>query len=72
MMDNDTAGIVRLVGLLGVFISCFLWGFAEQVGRRRVLVSVGACAAVLSALIYSVGVMATAESGWQRYLPSFP
>ena len=72
MIDDNTAGIMRLAGLLGLVISLSLWGLAEYAGRRKVLVPLGACAALLSALIYFLGVMAAADSGWQRYLPRFP
>lgn len=72
MMDNDTAGIMRLVGLLGSVIGLAVWALAERSGRRAVLVSLGAGVALLSALIYFLGVMAAADSGAHRFLPRFP
>ena len=72
MMDNDTAGIVRLVGLLGLVISFSVWALAEHSGRGKVLVSFAAGTALLSALIYFLGVMAAADSGAHRFLPRFP
>ena len=71
-MDNDTAGIARLVGLIGLVISSAVWALAERSGRRTVLVSLVACVALLSALIYFLGVMAAADSGAHRFLPRFP
>jgi hypothetical protein len=72
MMDNDSAGIVRLVGLVGLGISFSAWAFAECSGHRKALVSLGAGAALISALIYFLGVMAAADSGAHRFLPRLP
>ena len=72
MIGNDAAGIVRLVGLFGLFISLLVWALAERSRRPRVLASLGAGAALLSALIYFLGVMAAADSGAHRFLPRFP
>ncbi len=72
MMDNDSADMVRLVGLVGLVISFSTLAFAERSGHRKVLVSLGAGAALISALIYFVGVMAAADSGAHRFLPRFP
>ncbi len=72
MMDKDTAGIVRLMGLVGLVISISVWALAERSGRRKVLVSLGAGAALIFALIYALGVMAAADSGAHRFLPRFP
>ncbi len=72
MMDNDTAGIVRLVGLIGLAASILVWALAERSGRRNVFVSLAAGAALLSALMYFLGVMAAADSGAHRFLPRCP
>lgn len=71
-MDNDTTGIVRLVGLFGLVISLSVWGLAERSERRKVIVSLAAAAALISALVYFLGVMAGADSGAHRFLPRFP
>ncbi len=71
-MANDTAAIMRLVGLFGMLLSLSLWAIAERSAHRRVFVSVGATAAIVSALIYFLGVMAAADSGAHRFLPRFP
>jgi hypothetical protein len=72
MMDNETTGIVRLVGLFGLVISISVWALAERSGRRKALVSLGAGAALISALTYFLGVMAAADSGAHRFVPRFP
>lgn len=71
-MGNGAAGIVRLVGLLGLLISISAWALVERSGRRKVLVSLAAGAALISTLIYFLGVMAAADSGAHRFLPRFP
>ena len=72
MFDHETAGTIRLVGLLGLGICICVWAWAERSGRRKVLVSLSAGAALFSALIYLLGVMAAADSGASRFLPRFP
>jgi hypothetical protein len=72
MIDNGTAGILRLIGLLGLGVSICGWALAERSGRRKMLVSLSAGVALLSALIYFIGVMAAADSGASRLLPRFP
>jgi hypothetical protein len=72
MMDNDTTGIVRLVGLFGLAASILVWALAERLERRKVFVTLAAGAAILSALVYFLGVMAAADSGAHRFLPRFP
>jgi hypothetical protein len=72
MIDHETAGIVRLVGLLGLSLSVCVWAWAERLGRRKMLISLSAGAALLSALIYFLGVMAAADLGASRFLPRFP
>ncbi len=72
MIDHDTAGIVRLIGLSGLAISVSAWAVAERLGRRGLPVSLSAGAALLSGLLYFVGVMAAADSGASRFLPRFP
>ena len=75
MIDHETAGLVRLVGLLGLGISVCVWALAERSersGRRKMLVSLSAGAALLSAVIYLLGVMAAGDSGASRLLPRFP
>ncbi len=72
MIDHETAGLVRLIGLLGLAISVSAWALAERSGRRHVLVSFSAAAALLSALLYFLGVMAAGDSGASRFLPRFP
>ena len=72
MIDQETAGIVRLMGLFGLAISVSVWALAERSGRWKVLVPLGAGAALISALIYFLGVMAASDSGAQRILPRFP
>ncbi len=64
----DNTGIVRVVGLFGLLISISVWALAERSGRRM-LVPLAACAALVSALIYFLGVMAAADSGVHRFLP---
>jgi len=72
MIDQGTAGIVRFIGLVTLGISVFVWAFAERSGHRRMLVSLSAGAALLSALLYFIGVMAASNSGASRFLPRFP
>ena len=72
MIDHQTAGILRLVGLVGLGISFTVWALAERSGRRQMLVSLSAGAALLSGLIYFIGVMASSDSGASRLLPRFP
>jgi hypothetical protein len=72
MIGHDTAGTMRLVGLLGICISISVWVLAERSGQRKMLVSLSAGAALISALINFVGVMAAADSGAHRFLPRFP
>lgn len=72
MIDHHTAGIVRLIGLLGLAISVSVWALAERSGRRQVLVSLSAGGALISALIYFVAAMAADDSGASRFLPRFP
>ncbi len=72
MMDHATAGMLRLIGLLGLGISISVWALAERSGRRRMLVPLSAGVALLSALFYFVGVMAADDSGASRFLPRFP
>lgn len=72
MIDHETAGILRLIGLLELASSISAWAVAERSGRRRVPVFLSAGAALLSALLYFVGVMAAADSGASRFLPRFP
>jgi hypothetical protein len=63
---------MRLVGLLGLVVSICVWAAAERSGNRKVLVSLSAGAALVSALVYFLGVMASADSGASRLLPRFP
>lgn len=72
MIEHHTAGIVRLIGLLGLAISVSAWAFAERSARRQLLVSLSAGGALISALIYFVGAMAADDSGASRFLPRFP
>ena len=72
MMDLETAGILRLVGLVALALSIAGWALAERSRRRRMLVSLSAAAALLAALIYFLGVMAASDSGASRFLPRFP
>ena len=64
--------MIRLIALLGLGLSIFAWALAERLGRRHMLVSLSAGAALLSALLYFVGVMAAGDSGASRFLPRFP
>jgi hypothetical protein len=72
MIGDEIAGVLRLVGLFGLAISVSVWALAERSGRRRWLVFLGASAALISAVIYFLGVMAAADSGAHRFLPRFP
>jgi hypothetical protein len=72
MLDNNTAGILRLVGLFGLVVSLLVWAIAELSGHRKLLVYLGAGAALISTLVYFLGVMAAADSGAHRFLPRFP
>ncbi len=72
MIDSSTAGLLRLIGLVGLSISILVWALAERSTARKVLESVSAGAALLSVLVYLVAVMAAADSGASRFLPRFP
>ena len=72
MIDLETAGTMRLVGLLGVGISISVWVLAERSGCRKTLVPLSAGAALLSAVINFLEVMVAADSGVSRFLPRFP
>ncbi len=72
MIDREAAGFFRLIGLLGLGISIFVWALAERSGRRKMLVSLSAGAALLSGVLYFVGVIAVDDSGASRLLPRFP
>jgi len=72
MIDPETAGFVRLIGLVALAISFAVWAFAERSGRRPLLVFLSAGAGLLAALLYFVGVMAASDSGASRFLPRFP
>jgi hypothetical protein len=72
MIDDGTAGILRLIGLLGLGVGVCGWALAERSGRRKMLVTLSAGVALFSALIYFIGVMAAADSGASRLLPRFP
>jgi len=72
MINPETAGTVRLIGLLGLAISVSVWALAERSGRRHLVVWLSAGVALLSALLYLVGVMAVDDSGASRLLPRFP
>ena len=72
MIDHEIAGTVRLVGLLGLFISVSLWALAERLGHRKMLIYLSAGGALLSVLIYFVAVMTDADSGAHHFLPHFP
>ena len=72
MIDHQIAGILRLVALVALGISITGWALAERWGRRQRLVSLCAGAALLSALLYFIGVMAASDSGLSRLLPRFP
>lgn len=72
MMDYETAGCVRLLGLVGLGFSIGLWAVAERSSSRKMLVSASAGAALLFALVCFVCVMAAGDSGASRFLPRFP
>jgi hypothetical protein len=73
MVDQEIAGSLRLIGLASLGISIACWALAERSRTSRpVLVLLSAGAALLSALIYFVGVMAASDSGASRLLPRFP
>ncbi len=72
MIDQQTAAMARLVGLLGLAISVCIWALGERSERRQVLMLLGAGGSLISALIYFVGAMAVADSGASRVLPRFP
>ena len=72
MIDASTAGVLRLIGLLGLAISVLIWALAERSGSHKRLVACSAGAALLSALAYFLGVMAVGDSGASRFLPRFP
>jgi len=72
MIDLETAGMLRLVGLVALAISIAGWALAERSEHRRMLVSLSAAAALLSALVYFLGVIAASDSGASRFLPRFP
>jgi hypothetical protein len=66
------ARLVRLVGFSGLGISVSVWTSAECSGRGKLLFCLSAGAALLSALLYFIGVMAAGDSGAGRFLPRFP
>ncbi len=73
MLDYQTLpGMMKLVGLVGLALSLCTLAFAELSGGRKRLVPVCAGAALLLALIYFLGVLATADSGLNRFVPRFP
>jgi hypothetical protein len=72
MIDLKTAGMLRLVGLVALAISIAAWALAERSRHRRTFVSLSAAAALLSALIYFLGVMAASDSGASCFIPRFP
>jgi hypothetical protein len=72
MIEYQTAGAVRLIGLLGLALSVVVWAIAERSGNRKTLLFASSCAAFLSALIYFLGVMADAQPGATCFLPHFP
>ncbi len=72
MIDQATAGTLRLVGLLGLGVSVACWALAERFGRRGMPISLSAGVALLSALVYFLGVLAAGDSGASRFLPRFP
>jgi len=72
MIDLETAGMLRLLGLVALAISIAVWALAERSGHHRMLISLSAAAALLSALIYLLGVTAASDSGASRFLPHFP
>ncbi len=71
MIDTSTAGVLRLVALLGLGVSVLAWALAGS-AQRKTLASVSATVALVSILIYFFGVMAAADSGLNRFLPRFP
>jgi hypothetical protein len=72
MIDSSTAGVLRVVGLLGLAISLLAWALAERSTSRKALVPLSAGTALLFVLIYLLGVMAVADAGASRFLPRFP
>jgi len=72
MIDEEIAGSIRLLGLMGLGVSLCMRALGERSGRRKTLVSVSAGAALVSALVYFIGVMAAAHSGASLFLPRFP
>ena len=72
MIERETAGVLRLVGLVGLTISVLVLALVERSASRKILLSVSAGAALLFAAIYFLGVMAVADSGASRILPRFP
>ncbi len=72
MMDSNTAGLLRLIGLVGLSISILVWALAGRSTARKILEFVSAGAALFSVLLYLVAVMAAADSGASRFLPRFP
>ena len=72
MIDTQTAALLRLLGLTGFILSMCAWAIAERTEHRKTLISFCAGAALLSASLYLLGVVASAESGASRLLPRFP
>ncbi len=72
MIESETAGMLRLIGLAGFAFSVCLLALVERSSRGKLMVFLGACAGLLFALIYYLGVMAASESGASRFLPRFP
>ena len=72
MMEHVTAGLIRLLGLVGLGFSLCLWAVAERSSGRKMLLPVSAGGALLFALVYFIGLMAADDSGVTRLLPRFP
>ncbi len=72
MIEPETAAMLRLIGLLGFAVSVCLLALAERSSRAKLMVFLGACAGLLFALVYYLGVMAASESGAGGFLPRFP
>jgi Na+/proline symporter len=72
MLEHNTAGLLRLLGLIGLAISITAWALAERSVVRNRLTALSAGAALVSAIVYLIGVLAAANSGAGRFLPHFP
>jgi hypothetical protein len=72
MINPETAKTLRIVGLVGVGFCISLLAAAPRSSRPKALTTFLGGMAVLSALLYFIGLMAVADSGGRGIIPPFP